>query len=312
MSEINASLKKRIIRGFFWLSSLTFLGQIITWSVTLIVIRLLRPEDYGLMAMAAVYIGFLTLLNEVGLGAAIVQKAEIDEQELKKVSGVVIIINIVLFCLIIAAAPLLASFFSEPRLVPLLRVLGMNFILLSFYLVPESLLVRELEFRRKSLIDLIGNLLSSAIVLTLAFYGFGVWALVWGILGMNLFKAVAYNSKRNLRYWPTFSMRGIRRMLAFGGYVSVSRILWYFYSQADIIIAGRLFGKEILGIYSVAMHLVSLPLQKISPLLIQIGLPAFSRIQEDLQSMQSNFLKVLRLLNLITFPGFTGLAVIAP
>lgn len=312
MSESRVSLKERVIKGLFWLGGLTFLSQLITWAVTIIVIRLLTPADYGLMAMALVYIGFLTLVNEMGLGPAIIQKKAIDEQELKKVSGFVIIINTALFGLMLIAAPFLAGFFSEPRLIAMLRVLSINLILISLYVVPQSILMRELNFRRKSLIDLTANLSSSGVVLILALNSFGVWALIWGNVCMNLIKAVAFNSQKSARYWPLFSIKGMKQMISFGGHITLTRTLWYFYSKADIVICGYKFGKELLGIYSVAMHLVSLPIDKISPLFIQIGLPAFSRIQKDPQSVRSNFLKIVRSINFFSFPCFIGLAILAP
>ncbi|GAH04283.1 unnamed protein product, partial [marine sediment metagenome] len=125
-------------------------------------------------------------------------------------------------------------------------------ILLSFYSVPESMLIREINFRKKSLIDLIANLASSAIVLILALYDFGVWSLAWGMVGMHLIKTLLYNCQKSFRFSPIFNFGGMRSILSFGGYVIGYRILFYLYSQADIIICGRLFEKDLLGIYSVA------------------------------------------------------------
>lgn len=312
MRGIEIGLKKKVVSGAFWLTSLTFLGQIFTWSVTLIVIRLLQPEDYGLMAMATVFLGILMIFNEIGFGPAIIQKQEVGGLELKKAAGCLIIINIGLFCFLVATAPLVGRFFSEPRVSPVIRVLSINFIFISFYSVPHAKLQRELRFRTKAIIDLLGNLVLSATVLTLAISGFGYWALVFGQVGKHAFKAVIFNIPRNLRYSPSFSLKGMRDIINFGAVVSLNRLLWYFYSQADIIIGGRILGKQLLGVYSVAMQLVTIPLNKVSPLISQIGFPAFSRIQYDLQSVQSNFMRLVRLVNTFSFPVFAGLAMLAP
>lgn len=306
------SLKKKVLNNIIWLSSVTFLSQLISWSVTIVIIRLLKSEDYGLFAMATLFLGFLTMLYEVGMGSAIIQKSDVSEGDLKKLAGVVIIINSGLLSFVFVTAPLVARFFSEPSLVSILRVSSINFILLSLYFIPQTIFIRELNFRTKSMIDLFANLFSNAIILILALRDFGVWALVYGMIGMQLFKALAYNCQRDLRYWPQFTLRGIRSILVFGSHVTISKILWYFYSQADILIAGRLLGKELLGTYSVAMHIVSIPLEKISPIVSQIGLPVFSRLQEDIPTIQSHLLKLLRSLNLITFPVFIGLPLVAP
>ena len=295
-----------------WLSSLTFIGQAIAWAITLVVIRLLEPKDYGLMAMAAVFIGFLTILSELGLGPAVIQKSDLSDQDLRNANGWVMAIDVALFTAIFFSAPAMAWFFEEPRLVPIIRVLGFNFILISAYFLPQSLMTREMNFKTRSIIELIANLISSAVVLILALSGCGVWALVLGPFGMHLFKAIAFNTIKAYRHKPAFSRQGMRRMLIFGGFVSVTRVIWYFYSQADILICGKIFGKDLLGLYSVAMQLVSIPMAKVSPLLSQIGFSAFSRIQSNLNAVQVNFLKAVQLVSVISFPVFYGLAAIAP
>jgi teichuronic acid exporter len=312
VSDQVPALRQKVISGFMWLGSLTFLGQAITWGITLVVVRLLEPKDYGLLAMATVFIGFLTIVNEVGLGPAVIQKAGLNEQDLRNANGWVLVINVALFTAVFFSAPVIAWFFDEPRLVPIIRVLGLNFILISVYFLPQALLVREMNFKTRSIIDLIANLISSAVVLIFALAGFGVWALVLGPFGMHLFKALALNAIKAYRHKPALSRQGMRGMLIFGGYVSVTRVIWYFYSQADILICGKILGKDLLGLYSVSMQLVSIPMAKISPLLSQIGFSAFSRIQSDLNAVQANFLKAVQLVSVISFPLFWGLAIIAP
>ena len=302
------NLKKKVITSFYWLTGVTWLGQIFSWAVTLIVIRLLTPEDYGLLSMATVLIGFLAILSELGLGAAIIQKKEITEDELKKIFGCVIVVGFFLCGAVWCVAPLVAKFFKEPRVIPVMGLLSFNFILLSFYFLPQSLLQRNINYKRVSIIDLTSIVCSSAVTLLLAWKSYGAWALVWGMICVHLVKAVLYNFDQNLRYYPVFSLRGIRSMLLFGGHISFSRMIWYFYSQADVVIAGRVFGKGQLGVYSVALQLVSIPLVKIGGIAHQLGLPAFSQIQDNLPAVQKNFLKITKVLNLVSFPLYLGVA----
>ncbi len=308
----NKSLKVRVLQGLMWLGGLTFLGQLITWVVSITVIRLLTPKDYGLMAMAAIFISFLTLLSEMGLSSALIQKKNLTRIELQKVFGFVIWVDCLLCAAVLIIAPLCAIYFTEPRLISILRVMSISFLLLSFYIVPQSLMIRELDFKRKSIIEVIANLLSSAVVLAMAFQGMGVWALIGGTISVHAFKVVLFNLRQQDRIGPRFAVQGIGRMISFGSYVSITRILWFVYSQADIVIGGRIFGKELLGVYSIAMQLVSLPLDKISPLLNQIGFTAFSRQQEDPKAIQVNFLRLIRLANITMLPVFIGFALVAP
>ena len=305
------NLKQKVLTSFYWLTGATWLGQFFSWAVTLIVIRLLKPDDYGLFAMATVLIGFLTVISELGLGAAIIQKKETTEEELRKIFGCVIMLDFFLCGAVWSAAPLAANFFAEPRVIPVLRLLSFNFILLSFYFLPKSLLQRDLHYKKISIINLTAIICTSAVTVFLAWKDYGVWALAWGVVCGQLITAVLYNLKNTRRYYPIFSLRGIPSLLRFGGHISLSGVLWYFYTQADVVIVGRIFGKSVLGIYSVALQLVSIPLNKIGTIVNQIGLPAFSQIQGNPFAVQKNFLKITKVLNLISFPLYMGAASIA-
>jgi O-antigen/teichoic acid export membrane protein len=111
---------------------------------------------------------------------------------------------------------------------------------------------------------------------------------------------------------PIFSIRGTRDMVMFGGNVTVTRILWFWYSQADVIIAGRLLGKDLLGVYSVAMHLANLPAAKLSALVNQVAFPAFASIQQDRERYAAHFLLAMRLLSFLVFPALWGMSSVAP
>ena len=240
------SLKKKLISGTLWLTGLTFSGQAFTWIVSIFVIRLLEPEDYGLMAMAGFFVGFLALWRELGLSPAVIQKKDISNVELKRVFGCVILLNILFVLLIFTLAPLAAMFFSEPKIVPILRALSINFPLTALYFLPQALLKRNLEFKKKSFIDLLANIFASFVLLTLAYLGYGVWSLVLSLVSMNIFKAIAFNTQRKYCYWPSFELSGMRHFMLFGGHITLTRSLWHLYSQADILIAGRFLGKDIL------------------------------------------------------------------
>ena len=160
--------------GLRWSATAKFLGQLITWGITIVVIRHLDPEDYGLMAMAHVCIGFLAMISEIGLGAGIVQIKNINNQQLAQIFGLLILVNGGLCVVLFLGAPLLAAYFSEPRLVRIFQMLSVTFIFLSVYIIPKCMLIRNMDFRRKSIVDLIASLASAGITLILALYEYGV------------------------------------------------------------------------------------------------------------------------------------------
>lgn len=306
------SLRNDVLHSLKWLAGARFAGQVVAWTITLVVIRILKPSDYGLMAIAEVLIGFAALFRELGLHSAMVQKRDLTSRQVEQAFGLLIIVNTSIYVLVFTIAPLLADFFGDSRLTNIVRVLGIQFPLASIGVVQDAMLSRNMRFKRKSLASLVIMLGNAVTTLGFALAGFGVWALVFGSLVGAVLRPVAMSIAA--RYWcrPRFSRRGMGDMLHFGGFITTSGLLWYIYSRSDVFIIGKILGKEILGFYSIAMQLASLPLQKIGETLNQVGLAAYSSIQDDMIAIRSHYLKVLRLLAFVAFPVFWGISSIAP
>lgn len=298
--------------GLGWVAGSNFLGQIITWGITIVVMRVLSPADYGLLAMASVFVAFLALMSSAGLGPAIVQAASIDDRRLRQLLGLILALNALLFLALFLAAPFIAGFFNEARLTDIIRVLAAQFIISSFTVIPESLLGRQLRFKSRALVDLASNVLGGVVTLSLALSGAGVWSLIAGAMVVVTAKAIGLNILSPYLHWPQFSFSGTSALLGFGGKVTAARLLWFFYSQADMFIAGKLLGKDALGAYSVAMHLASLPVQKISAVINQVAFPAFAKIQHDKALVAAHFLKAATILSFFAFPVLWGLSSVAP
>ncbi len=305
-------LKKQVLSGLGWSAGNRFISQLFTWAVTIVVMRLLSPGDYGLMAMAGFFINLLMLLNELGLGAALIQKKEIDDLFLRQIFGLLLLSNVILFLLLSVSAPMIANFFNEQRIAGVIRISSMQFLMMSFSIIPQSLLIRSMHFRKLSIIDLISTVTGSLATLMLAVTGYGVWSLVWGSLTINLVRTIGLTGASRFIGIPSFSIKGLRQAMFFGGYVMGSRILWFFYTQADTFIIGKLLGKELLGYYSVSMQLASLPMEKTSGIINQVAFPAFSTVQDDSERVSSYFLKAIRIGSFFAFPILWGISSIAP
>lgn len=305
-------LRKKVLSGLGWSAGNRFISQLFTWAITIVVMRLLSPGDYGLVAMAGFFISFLALLNELGLGAALIQKKDIDDLFRRQVLGLLLTSNCAFYLILSVSSPVIASFFNEQRLIPILRVSSIQFLMMIFSVIPQSLLVRSMDFKKLSIIDLASNITGSVITLILALIGYGVWSLVWGSLSISLVRTVGLTIASRFICAPSFSMKGLREVLSFGGYVMGSRVLWFFYTQADTFIIGKFLGKELLGYYSVSMHLASLPMDKTSGIINQVAFPAFASIQDDSQKVSSHFLKAVRIGSFLAFPILWGMSSIAP
>ncbi|MBW1784084.1 MAG: lipopolysaccharide biosynthesis protein [Deltaproteobacteria bacterium] len=304
----DSGLRQRVLSGLRWSAGARFLAQLITWAITIIVVRLLTPDDYGLMALAMVFIGFLTMLNEMGFGAAIIQMRDMDTATLQNIFGFLLMANFLLFLTTLTTAPLIAAFFDEHRLESILRVLSVQFMVIPFGVIPQSLIDRDMLFSKRAIIELTASLTGSVMTLLLALNGFGVWALIWGSLSLSMCRTVGLNMVCPYFSTPRLSFQNMRNVISFGGYVTLTRIIWFCFVQADIFIVGKILGKERLGYYSVAKNLASLPMDKIAGIINQVALPAFSEVQSDPQWSAALCLKGVRVMSFLAFPILWGIS----
>ncbi len=290
-----------------------FLGQIITWASTLVVIRMLSPADYGLMELAMVFVSFLSMIGEMGLGAAIVQRHDMAEEDLQSVYGLILLVSLLLCFSLSCAAPFISAFYKEPQLTLIILFLSLVFLFSGLATVPYNLLLRDLEYRKIAILDFLAALAGSVTTLALAMLGMKVWALVFGVLSIRVTTLVVVIMFRPFFKMPRFTFKGLWPIVSFSCNATLSRIFWYVYSfAAASLIIGKVLGKESLGVYSVALLLACLPMDKIGGILNQVAFPAFSSIQANHQLVGRYFLKATRVIFVISVPVFFGISSVGP
>lgn len=305
-------LKARVMSGLRWRAAMRFISQLFTWVVTIYVMRLLSPSDYGLMSMAFVFIDFLAMFGELGLGFAIVHRRDLGEAELKAILGFVLGVSLLFCCLLALFAPLIAGFYSEPRLQPILYALSLMFLLSGLGVVPGAILLREQGHARLAVIEMVSLLTGSITTLLMAVNGMKVWSLVGGVLMVRLVNLVGLHLFRPFVHLPRFTFRGMGPVISFSWKVPASRFMWFIYTNAaTTLFIGKLLGKETLGFYSVGLYLASLPMEKVSGIINSVALPAFASIQNDRGLALRHFLKAVRILTMVSIPVFWGISSIA-
>ncbi|MCL6582623.1 MAG: lipopolysaccharide biosynthesis protein [bacterium] len=306
------SVRRRVRFAATWLAGTRLLGQLLTLGMTVLITRLLQPADFGLYGMANLVISFLTLFEGVGLDAAIIQKQNLAVEDADRSFWLMLLINLGLYGITFALSPLLAWFFRERQLSGMIRILGLNLILVALYGVPYNLMTRELAFDQRSKAELVSGVGHSLICLIMVLAGWGVWALVYSSLATPLIMLglIYYYQPWIPRLCSPFSGES-RGLLNFGSQIMLSRLLWYAYSNSDFLIAGRLLGKEALGYYTLAFEMASLPLEKVVSMIPQIAYPTFAQVQHEEERVRHYFLKTCRLVALIVFPLFLGLFLVA-
>ena len=222
-----------------------------------------------------------------------------------------VMVGVVGAALVAAGAIPLARFYHTPELVPVVMAQGLSLIISSFKTVPLALMRRNLQLKAAAFNDMITLVVLSIVTTVLAIMGFGYWTLVVGSLSSALISTVLAFWRMPHRFaWP--KRREISDVAKIGSHIVVQRLTWYFYSQADLFITAKIFGKVGAGMYSFASTAVNSPIQKVTALVPKVTSPSFAANQNNRDQLRRLFLLATEGLSLLTFPAAIGLAAITP
>lgn len=299
----------RVRSAVAWRWGTQVVAQIITWTSTILVVRLLEPTDYGLFAMSQVVITALAFLNGQSFATSIVQTDHIDERRVGQIFGMLLLSNIGLAIIQFLFAPYAAAYFGEPMVANLLRVQAMIFLTIPFIALPSEWLARRLQFRKQGQVNMASAIVGAVLALTLAWFGFGVWALVYAPIAMFTVRAIGLTLVSGLRLRPVFDPRGAWDLVTFGGTLTLCQLFWIIQSQSDIVIAGRLLPTYDLGLYSEALFLTLIVTGRFIPPINEVALAAYSELHRAGRPLGPYFLRTARMVMMVSAPIYVGLAV---
>lgn len=304
-------LDRSLVKGIAWTGGVKWLSQTLRWASTLLIARLLTPADYGLVGYATVYLGLVALINEFGLSAAIVQQRTLTQRQIARLGGLSLILGVFFFAFSAAISGLVASFFHEPRVQPVLLVLATSFVIRGVQVLPRSLLTRDLRFRQLAWADGVEAAALTVTTLTLAYLGYSYWSLVWGsLVGTTVSTLLLLAWGRHPVAWPG-RLEEIRESVTFGWHVAVSRVTWYVYSNADFAVVGRLLGATALGAYSFGWTIANIPVERVSAVVGRVTTGIFANVQDDHAALRRYLTTLTEALAIVTFPASIGLALVA-
>lgn len=305
----NRQIAQKTAWGFIWNFSAYFLGKIVVLITTSILARLLAKNDFGLIAIAVVAINYLSVLKDLGLGVALIQRKGNVKEAANTVFTINLIIGFVLSAIIIPLAPLIAIYFRDPHVTSVLRWMGISFIINALGSVHTNWLVRDLDYRRKLIPDLGSPLIKGVISIGMAYLGYGVWSLVFGQIAGAIASVVLVWIILPWRPRLTLDRKIVGGLMKFGASVTVIDIINEITDNIDYVIVGRIFGLVPLSIYTLAYRLPEMLL--IGNLWVMGGVvfPAFSTIQDKPNELRRGFLASVRIVELMAMPICLGLLI---
>jgi len=307
--SLESDLKGRSVRG----GAVTIAAQGVRFFLqmgsTVVLARLLTPQDFGLIAMVTVVTGFAAMFKNMGLSMATVQRAEVNHGQISTLFWINVILSLGLMLVIAALAPAIAWFYKEPRLTWITLALAGAFIVGGLTVQHQALLRRQMRFGILALIRIISMLAGVVTAIITAWRGAGYWALVLMQLAIAITNAIAVWVACGWRPGLPIRSSSIREMLVFGGNITSFNVINYFSRSADKFLIGKFCGAGQLGLYSKAYGLLMLPISQIRRPLNAVAMPVLCRIQNDPEKYVSYYTKLILLLSFISMPIIVFLAV---
>lgn len=298
----DGQLKSKSLRGGAYTLTTQGVRFGIQFGSTIALSRILAPRDFGLLAMVMAITGFLNIIKDLGLGTATVQSRTMDHDQANTSFWLNIIMGVVLTILFAASAPLLVAIYHEPKLYGLTVLMASSFLLNGLSVQHAALLARAMRFGTILKIELSGLIVSTGVGITLAALGARYWALAsMPLIGAVLYAICVWSVVKWHPSRPHLG-RSTRRLLSFGGFLTITDILSYGSRSIDNILIGAYWGANLLGLYTRAYQLLLLPIQQINSPIARVAIPALSRLQDQTEKYRRAYMMTQDKLNLVVMP----------
>lgn len=306
------NLRQKAAQGVAWSVVQKWGREVITFITFVVLSRLLPPDAFGLVAMAAVFTAFIEIFLDQGFGAAIIQRSDLESEHLDSAFWTNVGMGLLLTIGGLAASGWVAGFYQEARLAPILRWLSLSFILIALSSTQIAILQRRLSFKSLAARSLVANLVGGLVGIGMALAGFGVWSLVGQNLANSLAAIIVLWTASKWR--PRFRLSKKHFMDLFGYGISVvgEKILLFFTRRSDDFLIGYYLGPTMLGYYTIGYRLLLVLIRLVTGITNSVAFPTFSRIQHEPERIRRAFYKATQYTSLLAFPAFIGLAALAP
>jgi len=295
-------LRERAIRGGFARVSAQTIFFVLRVGTLMVLARLLDPKEFGLVGMVTAFTGVLNLFRDFGLSTATVQRATVTDEQISTLFWINVAAGAILGLLLSAFAPVISSFYHEPRLFWVTIVLATGFLFNGVGVQHSALLQRQMRFTALAMTQVISLVVSTALGIGLAVAGYGYWALVVMSVTLPLVSTACFWLATS---WIPGSPRrnvGLRPLLRFGGTVTLNSLIIYLAYNLDKILLGRYWGAEVLGLYGRSYQIISIPTDNLNSAVGEVAFAALSRVQDDPKRLKSYFLKGYSLVVALTVP----------
>lgn len=301
-AHLQEGLERRTVQGGVLTAAAQTGISLLNISATLVLARLLVPEDFGLFGMVIVITGFLDMFKDLGLSMATVQREDITHAQVSKLFWINAGISTGLTAITLAMAPLVAWFYEDPRLMPVTLALATGFILSGLGIQHKALLKRQMRFMALALVQFSAVILSVGLAIWAAWQGWSYWALLVQHLVMAAAGTVA--AWIACQWRPSLPRRDTRvaELLKFGGNLTGFSLVNHFARNLDDVLIGKVWGATPLGLYQKAYDIMMIPLRQINAPIASVAVPTLSRLVDQPERYRRSYLRILEKILMLTMP----------
>ena len=305
------SLKDKTIKGVIWSAVDRFSAQGIQFVFSILIARLLVPEDYGVIAMLNIFLAVSQTFIDSGFGTALIRKIDRTETDFSTVFYFNIAVAVFFYLGLFFAAPAIANFYNTPLLVPVTRVTAINLVIGSLSGIHNAKLSIAIDFKSRAKISIVSAVLTGSVGLWMAYAGYGVWALVVQTVFAGIIRTIMLWVI--VKWYPklVFSWQSFKEMFSFGSKLLASGLLDTIYNNIYPLVIGKVFSPTTLGVYSKANSLAQFPSSNITSVLQSVTFPVLSTIQNEEDRLAAAYKRFLRIAAFVVFPLMMGLSAVA-
>lgn len=307
----NQNIKSNIISSLIWKLLERSGTQGIQFIVQIVLARLLLPEEYGIIAIVMVFILLANVFVQSGFNTALIQKKDTDEVDFSSVLYLSLGVAGVLYVVIYLAAPFIANFYSQPLLIPVLRVLSITLFIGAFNSIQNAFVARNMLFKKLFLSSLVASIISGVVGITAAYNNWGVWALVAQQLTNQLMIAIILWFTVKWRPHLIFSITRVKSLFSYGSKLLASGLLDTLYSNLRTLIIGKMYTPSMLGYYNKGQQFPQLIVSNINGSIQSVMLPALSSHQDNRKRVKEMMRRAIVSSSFLIFPMMVGMAVVA-
>lgn len=309
--QIDENSNRKIVSGVIWKFGERVIAQGVSFFVSLILARILLPEDYGAVAVVTVFIEIANILLSSGLNVALIQKKDITQEEISTVFYCNLLLSLLLYVIMYAAAPYIANRYQLEILIPVLRVFALRLPIAAFQSIQCAIVSRNLEFKKFFLSTIGGTLCSAVVGIVMAVKGYGVWALVWQYLTNTIIDTLILAI--TVRWRPTmqFSMSAARPLISYGWKIMITDFIGTVFNNLSSMIIGVRYTTTDLAYYTKGKQLPYLLRNNIYTTLISVLFPAMAKVSDNYDAMKQMASRSIQVLSYIIYPFMVGMMVIA-